>query len=130
MAIESSFSKEEQQTEESIIDFVYNIIDSKIQYLNYQTKGIVRPLNLDITSEDSEKGEANSDSLSLEEVEKIFLQFEVQSKQKKRLLYFRKLLNTKNAKVALVLLTDNVLFEFTEHEIAYILDLRAKQIAA
>ena len=129
MAIDTSFSKEEEP-KESITDFVYNIIDSKIQYLNYQTKGIARSINLVDSSENTVKGEADSDSLSFEEVEKIFLQFEVQSKQLKRLLYFRKLLNTKNSIVALALLTDNVLFEFTEYEIAYILDFDIKQRAA
>lgn len=129
MAIEMSFSKEDQ-TKESIIDFVYNIIDSKIQYLNYQTKGITVPLNLDNSKQDNAQGEANSDSFSLEEVEKIFLQFEVQSKQKKHLLYFRRLLNTENATVALALLSDNVLFEFSEQEIAYIMDIQTKQRAA
>ncbi len=129
MAIDTSFSKEEQ-TKESVIDFVYNIIDSKIQYLNYQTKGIAGSLNLVDPPEDPVKGEANSDSLSLEEVEKIFQQFEIQSKQIKRLLYFRRLLSSKNAVVALALLTDNVLFEFTEQEIAYILDVHIKQRAA
>lgn len=129
MAIETSFSKEEQK-KESIIDFVYNIIDSKIQYLNHQAKGIVRPLNLNDVSEEIIKGEANSDSLSLEEVEKIFLQFEVQSKQIKCLLYLRKLLNVENATVALALLTDNILFEFTIQELASILNIQTKQNAA
>ncbi len=129
MAIEMSFSKEEQ-TKESIIDFVYNIIDSKIQYLNYQTKGIAVPLSLDDAEQDTVQGEANSDSFSLEEVEKIFLQFEVQSKQKKHLLYFRRLLNPKNASIALALLSDNILFEFTEQEIASIMDLQFNQRAA
>ena len=120
MAIEMSFSKE--QKKESLIDFVYNIIDSKIQYLNYQTKGITQPITTNNTSDDSTIGEANSDSFSLEEAEKLFLQFEVQSKQIKRLLLLRKLLNCQNSIVALALLTDNVLFEFEEHEITYILE--------
>ena len=125
MAIEMSFSKEEQKIE-SLIDFVYNIIDSKIQYLNYQTKGIIKPID----NSNSILGEANSDSFSLEEAEKLFLQFEVQSKQIKRLLYLRKLLNCKNSIVALSLLTYNILFVFEEHEIAYILDFQTKQKAA
>ena len=129
MAIEMSFSKEEQK-KESLIDFVYNIIDSKIQYLNYQTKGITKPIISDSILDNSIVGEANSDSFSLEEAEKLFLQFEVQSKQIKRLLLIRKLLNCQNSIVALALLTDNILFEFEEHEIAYILDFQAKQIAA
>ncbi len=129
MAIEMNFSKEEQK-KESIIDFVYNIIDSKIQYLNHQTKGIIEPGTIDNISEDTAIGEANSDSFSLEEAEKLFLQFEVQSKQIKRLLYLRKLLTCQNSIIALALLTDNILFEFEEHEIAYILDVQAKRRAA
>lgn len=129
MAIEMSFSKEDQKIE-SLLDFVYNIIDSKIQYLNYQTKGITKPITIDNTSDNSIIGEANSDSFSLEEAEKLFLQFEVQSKQIKRLLYLRKLLNCENSIVALALLTDNILFVFEEHEIAYILDFQTKQRAA
>ena len=54
----------------------------------------------------------------------------MQSKQIKRLLYLRKLLNCENSIVALALLTDNILFVFDEHEIAYILDFQTKQRAA
>ena len=100
------------------------VIDSKIQYLDYQTKGIVRPLLSETNNAEELIGEAKSDSpLSLQAVEQLFLHFEKQSRRKKLLLHLRTLLNLDNAMLVLELLTDDQLFVFSEEEIQYILDI-------
>ena len=129
MATESSISKLDQ-TRESVIHNVYSIIDSKIQYLNHQTRGIVHPWLEEKAETGAVAGEAKSDSVSFEEVEKLFLQFETQSKKKKLLLCLRGLLTEANALIALALLTENNLFEFDEKEIAFILDSGYQRYAA
>ena len=100
------------------------VIDSKIQYLDHQTKGIVRPLLSETNNAEELIGEAKSDSpLSLQAVEQLFLHFEKQSRRKKLLLHLRTLLNLDNAMLVLELLTDDQLFVFSEEEIQYILDI-------
>ena len=100
------------------------VLDSKIQYLDHQTKGIVRPLLSETNNAEELVGEAKSDSpLSLQAVEQLFLHFEKQSRRKKLLLYLRTLLNLDNAMLVLELLTDDQLFVFSEEEIQYILDI-------
>ncbi len=100
------------------------VIDSKIQFLDHQTKGIVRPLLSETSNAEEQVGEAKSDSpLSLQAVEQLFLHFEKHSRRKKLLLHLRTLLNNDNAMLVLELLTDDQLFVFSEEEIHYILDI-------
>jgi len=110
---------------------IYGIIDSKIQYLDHQTKGIVRPLIKETSFEETVQGEASSDSfMHLEAVEKMFIQFEQQSKRKKLLLQLKMLLNSNNALLVLALLSDNTIYEFNEQEVLYILDSKYAAKAA
>ena len=121
----------EKQSKDSVVEHAFSVIDSKIQYLDHQTKGIVRPLLPKDQSSKEVLGEAKSDSpISLAEVEKMFAHFEQHSRQKKLLLRLRVLLNAKNAMLVLALLTDDYLFEFTEEEIHYILDADMHRRAA
>lgn len=129
MATETNILKLDQ-TRESIMHNVYSIIDSKIQYLNHQTKGITHPWLEKEADETGVAGEAKSDSVSFEKVEELFLQFEIQSKKKKLLLCLRGLLTESNALIALALLSENNLFAFNEKEIAYILDSGFQRHAA
>jgi len=130
MATEACISEKLNNTD-AVMDNIYGIIDSKIQYLDHQTKGIVRPLIKAKPFQETVQGEANSDSfMPLEAVEKMFIQFEQQSKRKKLLLQLRMLLNSNNALLVLALLSDNTIYEFEEQEILYILDSNYKATAA
>lgn len=130
MAAETCISEIQHNTD-SVIENIYGIIDSKIQYLDHQTKGIVRPLIKETSQEDSLAGEAKSDSfMPLEAVEKMFIQFEQQSKRKKLLLQLKTLLNSNNALLVLALLSDNTIYEFDEQEILYILNSKYQAKAA
>lgn len=120
-----------KQPKDSVVEHALSVIDSKIQYLDHQTKGIVRPLLPEAPPSKEVVGEAKSDSpLSLAEVEKLFAHFEQQSRRKKLLFQLRKLLTSKNALLVLALLTDDNLYEFTEEEIHYILDIESHRRAA
>ena len=122
---------QENKSKTTVIEHAFNVIDSKIQYLNHQTKGIVPSLVPTSTAHEEGIGEAKSDSpLSLEEVEKLFLYVEQQSRKKKLLLHLRSLLNPENVILVLALLTDNKLYEFSEREINYILDTKSYKQAA
>jgi len=130
MATKTCISEIQNNTD-SVIENIYGIIDSKIQYLDHQTKVIVRPLIKDKALEDTVVGEAKSDSfMPLEAEEKMFLQFEQQSKRKKLLLRLKMLLNSNNALLVLALLSDNNIYEFDEQEILFILEGEFKSKAA
>ena len=132
MATETCISERQNSTDSvSVMDNIYGIIDSKIQYLDHQTKGIVRPLIKETICEENVQGEAKSDScMPLEAVEKMFIQFEQQSKKKKLLLQLRMLLNATNALLVLALLSDNTLYEFEEKEVLFILDSNCQKANA
>jgi len=130
MATEMCISERQNNTN-SVMENIYGIIDSKIQYLDHQTKGIVRPLIKETSFEETVQGEASSDSfMHLEAVEKMFIQFEQQSKRKKLLLQLKMLLNSNNALLVLALLSDNTIYEFNEQEVLYILDSKYAAKAA
>lgn len=130
MANETCALKEKQH-KNSVVEHAFSVIDSKIQYLDHQTKGIVRPLLPENQPSQEVVGEAKSDSpISIKEVEKMFVHFEQHSRRKKLLLLLRVLLNAKNAMLILALLTDDYLYEFTEKEIHYILDAESHRRAA
>ena len=130
MAAKTCLSEIQNNTN-SVIENIYGIIDSKIQYLDHQTKGIVQPLIAENSFEDTVEGEAKSDSsMPLEAVEKMFIQFEQHSKRKKLLLQLKMLLNSNNAMLVLALLSDNTIYEFDEREILFILDNKLNAKAA
>ena len=61
MATETCISERQNSTNSiSVMDNIYGIIDSKIQYLDHQTKGIVRPLIKETICEENVQGEAKS----------------------------------------------------------------------
>ena len=130
MASETCLSKL-IQPDDSVIENVYGIIDSKIQYLDHQTNGLVRPLMQAPSFDKEVVGATKSDSSCfLEDAEKMFSHFEQQSRRKKILLCLRTLLDDDNALLALALLSDNTLFEFDTQEIAFILDKKTDKQAA
>ena len=130
MATETCLSRLTQPND-SVIENIYGIIDSKIQYLDHQTNGLVRPLIQPPTLDTQVVGESKSDSsFLLEDAEKMFSHFELQSKRKKILLCLRTLLDSDNALLALALLSDNTLFEFDTKEITFILDKKSAKQAA
>lgn len=113
----------------SIVDNIYSIIDSRIQYLDYQTRELLRPLigentRMDDMS-DSKKGPKD---LKIEE--QWFLAFEKYSKVKKVLLLLRNYLNKENAVLVLSLLADDQLISFSQEDLEYILDVKQRNQAA
>ena len=122
--------EEINRSKTSVMEHVFNVIDSKIQYLDYQTKGNVPPMVPSCTSA-AGGGEAKSDSpLSLAEVERLFLYVEQQSRKKKLLLHLRSLVNRDNVLLILSLIADDKFSEFDEREINYILDIQSYRQAA
>ncbi len=116
---------------ESVVENVYSIIDSKIQYLDYQTKELVRPLSEESTPKETVTGAAKSDSfVTLHEAEQLFLHFEKQSRFKKLLLLTRRYLDNDNALLILSLLADDLLLNFNEKDLAYLLDIPPRLQAA
>lgn len=129
MAAETCVLKN-SRSKTTVVEHAFNVIDSKIQYLDYQTKGNV-PSMVPASTTDKNAGEAKSDSpLSWTEVERLFLYVERQSHKKKLLLHLRSLINAENVLLVLALLTDDKFSEFDEQEINYILDIRSFQQAA
>ena len=116
---------------ESVVENVYSIIDSKIQYLDYQTKELVRPLSEGNIQKKTVTGETSSDSfVSLHEAEQLFLHFERQSRLKKLLLLTRRYLDDGNALLILSLLENDILLNFSERDLVFILDGSPKLQAA
>lgn len=117
------------KTTVSIVENIYSIIDSKIQYLDYQTRELIRPLTGENTQKDqvsvSKKG-----PIDLKNEEQWFLAFEKYSKIKKALLLLRNYLNKENAFLVLSLLADNQLINFSQKDLEYKLGIKQRNQAA
>ncbi len=113
----------------SVVENIYSIIDSKIQYLDYQTRELIRPLAGENTQEDqvsnTEKGLED-----LKNEEQWFLAFEKYSKVKKVLLLLRNYLNKENAFLVLSLLADDQLTKLSQKDLEYRLDIKQRNQAA
>lgn len=121
-------SQAQVETKNSVVEHVFGIIDSKIQYLNYQTNELIRPMS-SYGGRDEAKG--NSPSLpSLEEQEKMFLLFEKQSKLKKLLLLLKMYLDEDNVWLIFELLSEDTLHCFDARDIEIILGVTPKLKAA
>jgi len=106
------------KTTVSIVENIYSIIDSKIQYLDYQTKELIRPLAGENTKKKQVSGAKNGLE-NLKNEEQWFLAFEKYSKVKKGLLLLRNHLNKENAFLVLSLLADNQLINFSQKDLEY-----------
>ena len=113
----------------SIVENIYSIIDSKIQYLDYQTRELIRPL----AGENTLKDQVSDSKKGLEDLkneEQWFLAFEKYSKVKKVLLLLRNYLNKENAFLVLSLLADDKLVKLSQKELEYTLGIKQRNQAA
>lgn len=102
----------------SIVENIYSIIDSKIQYIDYQNRALFRPL----IGENAKKEEVSTKNVGykdLQSEEQWFLTFEKFSKLKKQLLLLRNYLNTENAALVLSLLAEDQLVQFSQKDLEY-----------
>jgi len=114
----------------SIVENIYGIIDTKIQYIDYRSKELVRPLLGDPT-QPSEKGiisVENSDSLQWKE--QWFLAFEKYSRRKRKLLFLRNHLNSENALLILILLAEDQFIHYSQKDLEYLLGINQRNQAA
>ena len=116
-------------TTASIVDNIYGIIDSKIQYLDYQTRELLRPLTGEITQKD-DKSNSKKGQKDLQTEEQWFLAFEKYSKVKKALLLLRNYLNKENAVLVLSLLADDQLKNLSQKDLEYKLGIKQRNQAA
>ncbi|MEM1121494.1 MAG: hypothetical protein AAGJ18_13680 [Bacteroidota bacterium] len=117
------------KTNGSIVENIYGIIDSKIQYLDYQTRELFRPHIGENTPTDSVSNQKNGPQ-DLKTKEAWFLAFEKYSRQKKTLLLLRNYLNKENALMVLSLLAEDQLYQFSQKDLEYKLDVPRRHQAA
>jgi len=113
----------------SVVDNIYSIIDSKIQYLDYQTRELLRPLIGENTRKDL-RSYLKQGPKDLKTVEQWFLAFERYSKVKRILLLLRNYLNKENALLVLSLLADDQLINFSQKDLEYKLGINKRYQAA
>ncbi len=113
----------------SIVENIYSIIDSKIQYLDYQTKELFRPLIGENTEMD-DKSTQKKGPKDLKTEELWFLAFEKISRLKKTLLLLRNYLNQENALMVLSLLADDQLLKLSQKDLEYRLGIPLRNQAA
>ncbi|MEM6318546.1 MAG: hypothetical protein AAF960_12820 [Bacteroidota bacterium] len=117
------------RTSPSMVENIYSIIDSKIQYLDYQTRELLRPLIGENTQRDN-KSHQNTGPKDLQMTEKWFLAFEQHSRVKKTLLLLRNYLDKENALLVLSLLADDQLAQLSQKDLEYKLGIQQRYRAA
>lgn len=118
------------RTNASVVENIYSIIDSKIQYLDYRTKELVRPLLGDPTQKFKEGLPLNESPETLKIKEQWFLAFEKYSRAKKILLLLRNYLDKENALLILSLLADDQLLKLSQKDLEYRLGISKRYRAA
>ena len=108
-----------------IMEQVYSIIDSKIQYVDYLTNQAIQPFlhNFKLQNLPNGKIDVDPNDRMVTSVNPSFLmQIEKNSKTKKLLLVVRRKLCFHNASMIFDLLTDNKYLNYTEKSLAKFLD--------
>ena len=101
--------------EQPVNEYLYGIIDSKMQYVDYQLNSVINEINM----------KQNSEMLNIEETgadfhpcqvqnQKIFDKIVQFSKTKRLLLLLRSMLDVHNTDVVLELVTDNLFMYYSE----------------
>lgn len=118
------------RTNVSVVENIYSIIDSRIQYLDYKTKELVRPL----IGENTPKKVVGKSRCAIPSIlkieEQLFLHFEKHSKIKKLLLLLRNYLDKENAFLVLSLLADDQLLLLSQKDLEYRLGITKRYQAA
>ncbi len=118
----------------TFVEGIYSIIDSKIQYLDYQTRELLRPLIGENTRKDLESTEEKNQR-DLKIAEQWFLAFERYSKIKKILLFLKQYLikdkeNQEKAMLVLSLLADDQYTKLSQKDLEYKLGINQRYQAA
>ena len=117
------------KTNASVVENIYSIIDSKIQYLDYRTRELFRPLVGENTPPNPMYPYENTQT-DLKSAEQWFLAFEKYSKIKKLLLLLKNYLDRENALLVLSLLADDQLIKLSQKDLEYRLGIKPKYQAA
>ncbi len=118
----------------AFVEGIYSIIDSKIQYLDYQTRELLRPLIGENTTKELKSiGEKNQRDIKI--VEQWFLAFEKFSRIKKILLLLKHYLNKdkenqEKAVLVLSLLADDLFIKLSQKDLEYRLGINQRYQAA
>lgn len=118
----------------AFVEGIYSIIDSKIQYLDYQTRELLRPLTGEKTPKDL-KSTKEKTLRDLKIAEQWFLAFEKYSRIKKILLLLKKHLlrnkeNPEKAMLVLSLLADDQYIRISQKDLEYRLGIVQRYQAA
>jgi len=118
----------------TFVEGIYSIIDSKIQYLDYQTRELLRPLTGENATKDLKSNEEKNQR-DLKIVEQWFLAFEKHSKIKKILLFLKQYLikdkeNQEKAMLVLSLLADDQYTKLSQKDLEYRLGIKQQYQAA
>ena len=112
-----------QENGEPIIEEVYGIIDTKIQYIDYLTNKAVQPfINQESISGGSTFAKSRPIYSKGNNDDNFLNQIEANSKQKHLLLIIRTTLCIENAQAAFELLTDNKFLNHTEKTLSKCLE--------
>ena len=118
----------------AFVEGIYSIIDSKIQYLDYQTRELLSPLTGEKTPKDL-KSTKEKTLKDLKKAEQWFLAFEKYSKIKKILLLLKKHLlrnkeNPEKAMLVLSLLANDQYITISQKDLEYRLGIVQRYQAA
>jgi len=118
----------------AFVEGIYSIIDSKIQYLDYQTQGLLHRLIGENTPPDK-KNPTQKGQKDLKIEEQWFLAFEKYSKIKKILLFLKHFLirnnsNQEKAMLVLSLLADDQYIKLSQKDLEYKLGILKRYRAA
>lgn len=120
-----------QNEKNSLQEHVFGIIDTKIQYIDYQTKKLVNGLlglgEADVPLPVDHLDELFQFDLALPNCNSFLDRMEEYSKSKRLLLTMRSQLKEENAKLIFGFLSDNCFLKFDEEELKKLLEPKAKK---
>lgn len=115
-------------SEDEIVEHVYGIIDSKFQYLRFNTNNLIRDHLRDclVPSPDGIEGQVRTFEKTInKKIEQNMLNhIEDYSKTTRLLLFLRNCVCSQNAKLIFDLLTEDIFLNFSEREIKIIIEGR------
>lgn len=121
----NTLSNKTPRMESSLVESVFAIIDSRIQYLEYQNDKRFKSYFKNKEQEDIVNLELQKSQSLLNNFEDFLTHLSSSSKSIKKLLFLRNSLLIENAGLVLDLLTDDHYLRFTEERLNLLLDKRS-----
>lgn len=124
-------SPQQQQQQQELMEQVYAIIDSKLQYIDYQTEMVTSSfVDFNSLSQTSSKTTLGDGIQVIESImsnnDRILEKLQEFSATVKLLLFLRNELSPVNTTQILDLLTDNKYIQLTDQELKFFLDKKLK----